>query len=159
MLNCVIGIDPGVSGALVALDTRDLSVVKVLLMPVTHRDKAKKCDGVTISHWLDSLDSIVGVGIERVASMPKQGVASSFNFGHSAGLIQGVVNGKLLKNSLITPQKWKKHAGLIGKPKDAARTQALELYPQIKELSLIGKGQAIADALFIARYAHQHFLN
>jgi len=66
------------------------------------------------------------------------------------GAIQGVV--QTLGNPLhfVTPQKWKKAAGLIGADKDYARTKALQLYPDadLARKKDIGR----ADAILIARY-------
>ena len=83
--------------------------------------------------------------------MPGQGVSSTFTFGHSAGVVEGVVAGAGIPLTLISPQSWKKHAGLIGKDKDAARSRAIQLFPSLRILDLKGKGQAIADALLISR--------
>jgi crossover junction endodeoxyribonuclease RuvC len=84
--------------------------------------------------------------------MPAQGVASSFSFGHAAGVVMGVLGAFNVPVTLVTPQAWKKRAGLIGTDKDAARSQAIRLWPQWKELSLKGKGQALADAALIAKH-------
>ena len=83
--------------------------------------------------------------------MPGQGLSSTFAFGHSAGVVEGVLAALHIPAVLITPQAWKKGAGLIGKDKDAARTIAARLYPFNRTLDLKGKGQALADAILIAR--------
>lgn len=41
---------------------------------------------------------------------------------------------------------------LIGYEKDAARSRAIQLYPGVRVLDLKAKGQAVADAMLIARY-------
>lgn len=46
----------------------------------------------------------------------------------------------------------KKSAGLIGSDKDAARSRAIQLYPELRALDAKAKGRAIADALLIARF-------
>jgi crossover junction endodeoxyribonuclease RuvC len=51
---------------------------------------------------------------------------------------------------LVTPGVWKRHAGLIGKEKDASRELAARLYPQAT-LNL-KKHHGRADALLLARY-------
>jgi len=84
--------------------------------------------------------------------MTGQGVSSTFSFGHSAGVVEGLIAGMGIPYSKITPQAWKKAYNLIGKDKDAARSRAVELYPSLRLLDQKGKGQAIADAIFIARH-------
>ena len=90
--------------------------------------------------------------VELVSSMPGQGVASMFSFGHSAGVIQGVLGAYRMPVKMVTPQSWKKRAGLIGKDKEAARTLAIQMWPNWRDLDKKGVGQAFADAAFIALF-------
>ena len=81
----VIGIDPGKSGGIAWL--RD-GVAKAEKMPATERDIWD------LIHWIycDSVGTEWGPGvrayIERVHSMPKQGVKSSFTFGQNYGFLR-----------------------------------------------------------------------
>jgi len=87
--------------------------------------------------------------------MPGQGVSSVFSFGKSAGIIEGILAAEKIPMVLVTPQKWKKRAGIIGKEKDAARTLALQLYPQIASHLDRKKDVGRADALLIAHFGRQ----
>jgi crossover junction endodeoxyribonuclease RuvC len=84
--------------------------------------------------------------------MPGNGVASMFSFGHSAGVIQGVLGAFKIPVIMVTPQTWKKRAGLLGQNKDASRTKAIQMWPSWRDLDKKGAGQAYADAAFIALY-------
>lgn len=84
--------------------------------------------------------------------MPGQGVTSMFTFGHAAGVVEGVVVGQMIPVTKVTPQAWKKRAGLVGKDKDAARSRAIQLWPRWDSLGKKGEGQALADAALIARF-------
>ncbi|WWT39885.1 crossover junction endodeoxyribonuclease RuvC [Microcystis phage Mwe-JY08] len=147
---CIIGVDPGVSGAIAAVgpDGRHLAH---MLMPVVKVGTRSRVNGAAVSAFLRGIPGIRHVFIEQVGAMPGQGVTSMFTFGHSAGLVEGVVTGLGHPMTLVTPQAWKKRAGLIGLDKDAARSRAVQLFPGVRDLDLKGKGQAIADALLIAR--------
>ena len=90
--------------------------------------------------------------VEQVGAMPGQGVSSMFNFGHACGTVMGVIGALGYPHTMVTPQKWKKAAGLIGTDKDAARSRAIQLWPEWKDLGKKGKGQALADAALIALY-------
>ena len=94
----------------------------------------------------------IKVYVELVSSMPGNGVASMFSFGHSAGVIQGVLGAFKIPVIMVTPQTWKKRAGLLGQNKDASRTKAIQMWPSWRELDKKGVGQAYADAAFIALY-------
>jgi len=144
-----LGIDPGCSGALVLIE-QDGTFVDHLLMPVIVQGSTSRVNGAAISAFLRGR-RVKHAYIELVASMPKQGVASTFTFGHAAGLVQGVVVGAEIPYTLITPNKWKAAVGLRGSDKDVARSRAVQLYPGLRILDTKAKGQAVADALFLAR--------
>jgi crossover junction endodeoxyribonuclease RuvC len=145
----LIGIDPGVSGAIVLLD--DGEPVEWELMPSLKVGKTSRVNGAALRSIVD-LASVTHAYVESVHSMPKQGVASSFNFGHSAGVVEGVLQGLGKPYTLVTPQAWKKRAGLIGQDKDAARSRAIQLWPSWRALDKKCAGQAFADAALIALY-------
>lgn len=152
----IIGIDPGCSGAL-ALLFDDGEIVDTLLMPTIKVGTKSRVNGAAVAAWLRDAKERSGLRglhayLEQVGAMPGQGVSSMFTFGHAAGLVEGVVTGAGIPLTLVTPQAWKKKAGLIGQDKDAARSRAIQLYPGCRLLDLKGKGQAIADAILIARH-------
>lgn len=154
-MSVIIGIDPGLSGCVVALDADDWRYLDHLHMPTMKVGSGSRVNGAALKAFLGACyDEAEGrmVNLERVGAMPGQGVTSMFTFGHSAGVVEGIVQGLGLPYTLIEPQAWKKRAGLIGKDKDAARTRAIQLYPGLRELDLKAKGQALADAILIARF-------
>lgn len=148
-----IGIDPGVSGAIVLLDD-SLQPVEWLRMPVMKEGKASRVNAFELSEYLRSWEHHhqVRAYVESVHAFSGQGVTSCFNFGHSAGVIAGVLAALEIPTVMVTPQKWKKRASLIGTEKDAARSKAILRWPKWRELDKIGAGQAYADAAFIAVY-------
>ena len=157
----ILGIDIGVTGCLVILDESEgFKYIDHLHMPITTLHTKKRVNGAEISRWIDPYyENIKGAFVELVNGMPSQkdgvkmGAGSAFSFGHSAGVIEGLLQGALLPYYTVTPSVWKRNAGLIGKQKDASRSLAIRLYPEIADLSLKAKGQALADAIFIARCA------
>jgi crossover junction endodeoxyribonuclease RuvC len=146
----VVGVDPGSSGALVVLDAAGAYVAH-LMMPVVKVGTKNRVNGAAVASFFTA-NKPRHVFIELVHAMPKQGVSSTYSFAHAAGLVEGVVTGAGIPFTLITPQAWKKAAGLIGSDKDAARSRAIQLFPHLRVLDLKGKGQAVADALLIARF-------
>ena len=145
----VIGIDPGASGAIVLLENGE--PIEWAEMPTVKIGSSTRVNAAALADFIASCCS-EHVYVESVHSMPKQGVASSFNFGHSTGTVMGVLGAMGLPHTLVTPQAWKKSAGLIGTDKDAARARAIQLWPRWTELNKKAKGQALADAALIARY-------
>jgi crossover junction endodeoxyribonuclease RuvC len=148
------GIDPGATSGALALLKDDLSAVEILDMPTELNGKKQEINtvelGKILAKWCRKYEGNLVIYLEAVHSMPRQGVSSSFGFGDSFGCIRGVCGALQIPLIRITPQKWKRTAGLIGKPKDAARTLAQQLYPE-QNLSL-KKHVGRADALLIARF-------
>lgn len=152
----IISIDPGISGAIAVLSSPD-DVARIWDMPIMKATSGK--GNIVNPHLLaDLLKEAVELGatdvyLEQVHSMPNQGVASTFKFGCSFGVIQGVAACLDLPILLVTPQRWKKYHGLIGKDKDACRVQAIECFPnQSDNLKRIKDGGR-ADAIMIGRFA------
>ena len=146
-----IGIDPGATGAIVLLD--NLLPIEWMAMPTSKIGTATRVNAAALADFFrESLADHVYV--EAVHAMPGQGVSSMFNFGHSCGTVMGVLGALGIPYTMVTPQAWKKAAGLIGTDKDAARSRAIQLWPSWRELDKKGKGQALADAALIARYGN-----
>ncbi len=147
----IIGIDPGCTGALVVLD-EEHNVIAHILMPTVKVGTKSRVNGAAIAAFLREHAQGGHAYLEQVGAMTQQGSASMFTFGHAAGVVEGILQGIGIPYSLVTPQAWKKRAGLIGQDKDAARSRAIQLYPDLRVLDLKGKGQAVADAILIARH-------
>jgi crossover junction endodeoxyribonuclease RuvC len=144
----ILGIDPGLSGALVILE--DCQPIEWMRMPTYIVGKSNRVNGAAVASFINK-SKIDRAVIELVHSFPGQGVTSMFTFGHACGTIMGVLSALEIPVSVITPQEWKKRAGLIGKDKDASRSKALELWPHWRVLDKKGEGQAMADAALMAR--------
>lgn len=146
-----IGVDPGISGAIAVL-TYELKCVFLGDMPTMQLGaRHTQVNAAALAKILNQYpEPTTVVYLEQVGAMPGQGVTSMFNFGVSYGVVQGICAALNYPLILVRPSAWKKTASLIGKPKEAARTLAQQLYPE-QELSL-KKHVGRADALLIARF-------
>lgn len=146
-----IGIDPGASGAIVVMDDA-FRLIEWAHMPTIKIGTQTRVNGAEVAALLRDFDDAAAY-LEQVGAMPGQGVSSMFSFGHAAGTISGVLAALMIPVTLVTPQVWKKRAGIAsGSDKDAARSRAIQLWPAWRDLAAKGKGQALADAALIARY-------
>ncbi len=130
----IIGIDPGLSGAIAVLDNN--KVLKIYDMPVMAEGKKNKrqlnsAQLVNIIKENIEKHEEINVVVEQVNAMPGQGVTSMFNFGQTFGAIKGVCAALNLPIFFIRPSKWKKYFELINSSKDSSRTKAIEMYPSI----------------------------
>ena len=89
----IIGIDPGLSGAIAILE--DNKVKELFDMPVMPEGKKNKRQLNSallvklIKDNIENVDNTVMV-VEQVNAMPGQGVTSMFNFGQTFGAIKGI---------------------------------------------------------------------
>ena len=153
----IIGIDPGQTGALAVL-FHD-KITGLIDMPTSARlhGKGQQVDGYTLATWMleQAAGDDVQVVIEAVSAMPGQGTASMFRFGESVGVVLGVCGALQLPVQWVRPGEWKRKSGLIGKPKDAARTLAIQLHPEIAGQLTRKKDVGRADAICIAHFSRQ----
>ena len=130
----IIGIDPGLSGAIAVLE--DQKVKCIFDMPVMPEGKKNKrqLNSAQLVNLLKeniSTNEETIIVVEQVNAMPGQGVTSMFNFGQTFGAIKGISAALGLPIFFVRPAKWKKHFELINSSKDASRTKAIEMYPSL----------------------------
>ena len=151
----IFGIDPGVSGAISVLENK--KVLEVFEMPtmIDGKKNKKQVNGSQVTNIfkerLNNHKDIIVV-VEHVNAMPGQGVTSMFNFGQSFGAIKGICAALNLPIYFVRPAKWKKYFNLIKTNKDASRTKAIQVYPEISAQLSRKKDSNKADAILIARY-------
>ena len=153
----IIGIDPGISGAICFFE--DGQVKEIIDMPVMAEGKKNKrqINGPqTYNEILKRINKFqkkdIIVVIEQVSAMPGQGVTSMFNFGQSFGVLKGICSAMQLSMFFIRPAKWKKYFGLIKTEKDASRTKVIEIFPYISSELSRKKDSNKADAVLIASF-------
>ncbi len=151
----IIGIDPGLSGAIAVLENN--KVLNMFDMPVMSEGKKNKrqlnsAQLVKLIKDNISKNEDISVIVEQVNAMPGQGVTSMFNFGQTFGAIKGVCAALGLPIYFVRPSKWKKHFELINSSKDSSRTKAIEMYPSLSDNLAKKKDVNKSDAILIARY-------
>lgn len=163
-MSIILGCDPGQSGAISAFDENTGVLIDVIDMPVRlmkepvtrkrqskylsdgktlrkkkappKKDNRKVFDDEMLHQWIDTLpDKPKFAYIESVASMPGQGVASTFKFGDMFGCIKGFMGGAKIPFSLVSPREWQISFDLYGVTKDKKQHKVLisekciEMYP------------------------------
>ncbi len=152
----IIGIDPGLSGAIAILEGK--KVIKIFDMPVMAEGKKnkKQLNSAQLTNILKENVSFkneeIAVVVEQVNAMPGQGVTSMFNFGQSFGAIKGICAALNLPIFFVRPSKWKKHFELINSSKDSSRTKVIEMYPHLSNQLSKKKDVNKSDAILIARF-------
>ena len=153
----IIGIDPGISGAICFFENGN--IIDVIDMPSMAEGKKnkKQVNSAQIHNEIRSrIKNVpkdnISVVIEQVSAMPGQGVTSMFNFGQSFGVLKGICASMQLSMYFVRPAKWKKYFNLIKTEKEASRTKAIEIFPQISGKLSKKKDVNKADAILIASF-------
>src|SRR5208337_4813340 len=132
MSDHVIGVDPGITGAL-ALVGRDGDLIELADMPTLRDGSAGRASvnaplvaGI-LARWRAR-----EVICEFVAARPGEGPTGAFSLGRSRGVIEGTCAALALPIRFVTPPSWKRTVGIPpGKEgaKDAARAAAIRRWP------------------------------
>ena len=151
----IIGIDPGISGAISVLEDKKILEVYDTPTMIDGKKNKKQINSAQVTNIIkerlnDNKEVIVVV--EQVNAMPGQGVTSMFNFGQSFGVIKGICAALSLPIYFVRPTKWKKHFNLIKTNKDASRTKVIEAHPELSSKLHRKKDSNRADAILIALY-------
>lgn len=153
----ILGIDPGVSGAIAVLDD-DGVLVAVHDMPTTN-DGAKNRRAVNAPLLVDivKLSGADRAFFELVGVRPGEGAVGAFAFGRSRGVVEGVLAACDVSIEWLPPAKWKRIVRLQpGADKDSSRAEAIRRWPSKASLFARkmddGRGEA---ALIGAAGLHQ----
>jgi hypothetical protein len=156
----VIGIDPGVTGALAAVDLHDRTHFSVAPTPVVLVAKRRM---YVESQMVALVQSIILSGppvaavIERQHQMPVMSPSAAFHTGEGYGLWRGILAGLGVSFEILSAQVWKKEM-LAGMPREKGSSflAADRLFPGALESK---KQDGEADALLIAEFRRRQLLS
>jgi crossover junction endodeoxyribonuclease RuvC len=161
MASKIIGVDPGLDGAVCVLEGG--KVVEVYDIPTFEitvgnsqgnggaAKKRRKIDVQGLFRLFAKHSDADFVLIEQVWAMPKQGVSSSFTFGKTLGSIEACIALSTLPMHSVAPQVWKKELRVTN-DKDGARSRAADLFPEAYDFFSRKKDHNRAEAALIAHY-------
>jgi crossover junction endodeoxyribonuclease RuvC len=146
LVRCICGIDPGLSGAIAFYFPEIPDRVTAEDLPVA----GGSIDCATLAARIAQMAPSFAV-VERVGSMPRQGVSSTFKFGASYGCLLGILGTLQIRTVLVTPQVWKKHFRLDS-DKEKSRALALRTFAKSPEHFARKKDDGRAEAALMAVY-------
>lgn len=134
MKSLFLGIDPGASGGIAILGEN-----------YAHAWKMGETEADTADLLRTHAPAIRMARIEKVHSMPKQGVSSSFKFGQSYGFLRGLLIALQIPFEDVPPQVWQRRMACLTKgDKNVSKAKAQQLFPALRIT------HATADALLLA---------
>lgn len=152
----VLGIDPGLSGAIAQWDGASLNTIEIPTAKSTGRGREVVWPELN-EQWDNEFFYAEHVFLERVHSRPGEGVSSAFKFGCVFGGLRGMIAAKLIPLTLVTPTVWMKEMGVGRGSKEASVLRATELFPSHASAFRGPKGgrkDGVAEAALIARYGY-----
>jgi hypothetical protein len=161
MRQCVVGIDPGATGAIVALGVDSGKVLRVQELAPFWREKRP---GLLVSFLeaLDKHEKIRLAAVERQQGRPGEGITSVGTMMYRFGLVDGVLSALGVPSIQVLPVIWRRE---LVPPEESAGTKAgrkkqtiaaVEVLLPDLDLTPPGhrvKQDGIADAAGIALYA------
>ena len=148
----VIGIDPGLGGAL-ALLTLDGVLLDIDDMPVLADGAAGR--RAINAPLLAARVRAWGAGqafCELVGPRPGEGAVGAFGFGRSRGIIEGTLGALSIPVDMVAPAWWKRRIGIPpgADKKDVARSEAIRRWPAMADQFARKKDDGRAEAALIA---------
>ena len=140
-----LGIDPGKIGGAAVVSPNCAPLDTIAFDKSTERDISE-----FFREW--SMRKGMLTALEKVHSMPKQGVKSAFTFGQGYGFLRGLLFAHKIRFIDVSPHKWQlKMNCLTGGDKRITKGKAEQLFP------MIAVTHSIADALLLAWYVRQYW--
>jgi len=155
-MRMVLGIDPGLSGAMALLTAGgDLDVWDMPTLQIDRNGKQKR--ELDLACLVTSIRDAGATEcwFEKVGAMPGQGVSSMFAFGRAVGQVEAAIAACGIPISYVTPQAWKRQLS-VPTGKDAARLRASQLMPAYATEWRLVKHDGRAEAALIALYGLLH---
>jgi len=153
-----ISVDPGISGAIAAVkDGRTLVALHEMpvLRAVKNAKVSRSVDGAGLARLVRDImakdqQEYYECVIEKTASMPGQGVASTYSMGHSRGVAEGVIQTLGLPMQLVAPAIWKRSMGFTS-DKEYVRGQMQMQFPDadLSRKKDHDKAEAMAMAVWL----------
>lgn len=152
----VLGIDSGLSGALVLLDTEGARVVEAIVAPTVKAKGGTRYDVGAIWRFISTSQAGFAC-LENGGVRPGEGVVGAKTVGWGLGLYEMALRAAGIPYELPTPQAWQKHAyvGVPGEGKERSVIACDRLLPglNLRPGRKVKAHDGLADAGCIAIYA------
>jgi crossover junction endodeoxyribonuclease RuvC len=161
----IVGIDPGLSGAIALFDGKDLYAfdMPVLSYSVSGGKTRKEINIGKLAAYIRQAPNNRKAYMEAINGRSSQGGFTEFRFGESYGMAKAVLVLTGTPYELISPQKWKNYFGLkktkgMTTPefKTLSRELAMKLFPARADRFKRVKDDGRAEAALIALYGLEH---
>lgn len=159
----ILGVDPGLSGAIAVIDLDTSEVIDMIDIPTYQKPTDARKQGYfemidvhKLAFLIDMYAPMVAIAVlEEPGAMPEQGLSSTFRFGHVCGQIHGVLAGNYIPVVPVKPAVWKSALALTGNKMDSIIRANLD-YPAARELWALKKHNDRAEAALMCSYGKKY---
>lgn len=163
----IVGIDPGLDGAVAVYTTAEGGkLLYIFDMPtvevVRGGSKKRRVSGHLLSSELSDVcityGQIRAAYLEQVSARPREAASAAFAFGRGVGVIEGVLATLDIPISDAPPATWTRAMGVKGGKEGAvgSRARAIDAFPEHARLFARKKDDGRADAALIAKYGSRN---
>lgn len=135
----VVGVDPGLSGGLAAVQriaTGGILFREAIDVPVVGEAAKRRIDVAGVLGFLQRHQPDQAL-IERAQAMPDQGASSGFIYGRAVGALEACIVGMQIPITIIESTAWKKAHAIsrngremtTAQVKEMSRQRAIQLFP------------------------------
>lgn len=147
----ILGVDPGVTGALSFYDGKELMVFDIPFFEIKKgKTLRKRIDFTGLCDIID-VQKPTHAYVEQVSAQFGNGAASAFSFGWACACVENALLACGIPFTYVTPQAWKKAMGCPA-DKDGARMRAGQLLSRFKHNWDKKKFHNRAESAIIALY-------
>ncbi len=141
----VLGIDPGMTGAMAWVDRRG-ALKEIEDMPLV----ANEVNYRLLSLLIPAYGRVEFAVVEKQQPFPKQGISSAFKLGACWGMILGILATYEIPIREVSPSVWKKKLPGLGRDKNLSRKMAMSRWPQQADLFKRKMDDGRAEAALMA---------
>lgn len=146
--SAILGIDPGLSGALALYDAD--GSLEVMDIPTLQLRTKRVLDEYALARIIDNWSGrIREVWLEQAGVRPGEGAVGAFTFGRGYGALRGICAANFLTIMDVTSSAWKAALKVHG-DKDESRQRASALFPRHGQLWPLKRHDGRAEAALIA---------
>jgi hypothetical protein len=161
----IIGIDNGISGALVALTAYSGIILDKILMPTRSTGTSRECDAVAVCEWIEKFTYTDDIAVAlETPSKHSPGTLALCSMWDCYGAIRGILESCGIRHIRIAPRTWQSvMLGVVpkGETKAYARAKAAQIWPDEDWLATPRSKTAnmgFIDAALIAEFYRRKLL-
>ena len=120
----ILGIDPGINGAIAVLDARGYLLGVVDMPALGDGPAGRRNVNAPLLAEIVAKSHATQAFVEYVGARPGEGAVGAFSFGRTRGVVEGVLAALGVPIAFLTPPRWKRLVGIVPGTRGRERRRA-----------------------------------